>query len=69
MKKNYYCYRATVTFSGAVGAASEEEARDKVIADSEKLPEVVSFKHSEVKIRKLKSKPNHGLFRDNKYEW
>jgi len=69
MKKNYYAYRCTVVFSGCTQATDEKDAIRKVIADSEKLPEVVSFKHSEVKIRKLKRKPNHGLFRDNKYEW
>ena len=26
MKKNYYCYRATVVFSGSVGATSEDES-------------------------------------------
>ena len=46
MKKNYYCYRATVTFSGAIGAKSEQEAIDKVVKDSERLPETVSFKPS-----------------------
>ena len=69
MKKNYYCYRATVTFSGAVGAESEEQAIEKVIAESERLPETVSFKESEVKVRKLQKKPNLGLYHDNKYDW
>ena len=41
MKKNYYCYRATITFSGAIGAKSEQEAIDKVVKDSERLPETV----------------------------
>lgn len=69
MKKNYYCYRATVVFSGAVGAESEEQAIEKVIAESERLPETVSFKESEVKVRKLQKKPNLGLYGDNKYDW
>lgn len=69
MKKNYYCYRATVTFSGAVGAESEEQAIEKVIAESERLPETVSFKESEVKVRKLQKKPNLGLYHDSKYDW
>ena len=69
MKKNYYCYRATVVFSGAVGATSEEEAIDKVVKDSERLPETVSFKASEVKVRKLQKKPQKGLYHDAKYEW
>ena len=68
MKKNYYCYRATVTFSGAVGAKSEQEAIDKVVKDSERLPETVSFKPSEVRVRLLKRKPEKGLFHDPKYE-
>ena len=68
MKKNYYCYRATVVFSGSVGAASEEEAIDKVVKDSERLPEIVSFKASEVKVRKLQKKPEKGLYHDPKYE-
>ncbi len=68
MKKNYYCYRATVVFSGAVGATSEEEAIDKVVKDSERLPEIVSFKASEVKVRKLQKKPEKGLYHDPKYE-
>jgi len=68
MKKNYYCYRATVVFSGAVGAISEEEAIDKVVKDSERLPETVSFTHKEVKVRKLQKKPKIGLYHDSKYE-
>ena len=68
MKKNYYCYRATVVFSGAVGAVSEEEAIDKIVKDSEKLPETVSFTHKEVKVRKLQKKPQKGLYHDLKYE-
>jgi|TARA_R110002153_G_scaffold73265_1_gene191197 hypothetical protein len=69
MKKNYYCYRATVTFSGSVGAESEEQAIEKVIAESKRLPETVSFKESEVKVRKLQKKPEKGLYHDTKYEW
>jgi|TARA_R110000772_G_scaffold118476_1_gene224114 hypothetical protein len=69
MKKNYYCYRATVTFSGAVGAESEEQAIEKVIAESERLPETVSFKESEVKVKKLQKKPSKGLYHDSKYDW
>ena len=68
MKKNYYCYRATVVFSGAVGAVSEEEAIDKVVKNSERLPETVSFTHKEVKVRKLQKKPEKGLYHDPKYE-
>jgi len=68
MKKNYYCYRATVVFSGAVGAVSEEEAIDKVVKDSERLPETVSFTRKEVKVRKLQKKPQKGLYHDPKYE-
>jgi hypothetical protein len=68
MKKNYYCYRATVVFSGAVGAISEEEAIDKVVKNSKKLPEIVSFTHKEVKVRKLQKKPQKGLYHDAKYE-
>ncbi len=68
-KGSYWCYRATVTFSGCLKANTEAEAIQKVIADSEKLPEVVSFKKSEVKVRRLQKKPNHGLYGDNKYEW
>ena len=69
MKKNYYCYRATATFSGSVGAESEEQAIEKVIAESKRLPETVSFKESEVKVRKLQKKPNLGLYHDSKYDW
>ena len=68
MKKNYYCYRATVVFSGAVGAVSEEEAIDKVVKDSERLPETVSFTRKEEKVRKLQKKPQKGLYHDPKYE-
>ena len=68
MKKNYYCYRATVTFSGAIGATSEEEAIDKVVKESEKYPEQVSFKPEDIKVRKLQKKPEKGLYQDNKYE-
>tara|TARA_R110002020_G_scaffold130_7_gene663 strand:+ start:4582 stop:4791 length:210 start_codon:yes stop_codon:yes gene_type:complete len=68
MKKNYYCYRATVVFSGAVGAVSEEEAIDKVVKDSKRLPETVSFTRKEVKVRKLQKKPEKGLYHDPKYE-
>ena len=46
MKKNYYCYRATVVFSGCTQATDEKDAIRKVIADSERLPETVSFKES-----------------------
>ena len=68
MKKNYYCYRATVVFSGAIGAASEEEAIDKVVKESEKYPEQVSFKPEDIKVRKLQKKPEKGLYNDTKYE-
>ena len=68
-KKLYYAYRCTVVFSGAVGAESEEQAIEKVIAESKRLPETVSFKESEVKVRKLQKKPNLGLYHDSKYEW
>ena len=69
MSKNYYCYRATVTFSGAVQALSEEEAIQKVIKDSEKYPETVIFKPTDIKVRKLQKKPEKGLYHDTKYEW
>tara|TARA_X000001382_G_scaffold58827_1_gene40434 strand:+ start:2983 stop:3192 length:210 start_codon:yes stop_codon:yes gene_type:complete len=69
MKKNYYCYRATVVFSGSVGATSEEEAIDKVVKESEKYPEQVSFKPGDIKVRKLQKKPNLGLYHDSKYDW
>ena len=69
MKKNYYCYRATVTFSGCTQATDEKEAIAKVIAESERLPETVSFKESEVKVRKLQKKPSKGLYYDSKYDW
>lgn len=68
MKKNYYCYRATVVFSGAIGATSEEDAINKVVKESERLPETVSFTHKEVKVRKLQKKPEVGLYHDPKYE-
>jgi len=68
MKKNYYCYRATVVFSGSVGATSEEEAIDKVVKESEKYPEQVSFKPEDIKVRKLQKKPEKALYQDNKYE-
>ena len=44
MKKNYYCYRATVVFSGCTQAKDEKDAIRKVVAESERLPETVSFK-------------------------
>lgn len=69
MKKNYYCYRATVTFSGCTQATDEKDAIEKVIAESKRLPETVSFKESEVKVRKLQKKPNLGLYHDSKYDW
>ena len=69
MKKNYYAYRCTVVFSGCTQATDEKDAIRKVIAESERLPEVVSFKESEVKVRKLQKKPNLGLYNDNKYDW
>ena len=50
MKKNYYAYRCTVVFSGSVGATSEEEAIDKVVKESEKYPEQVSFKPEDIKV-------------------
>ena len=68
MKKNYYCYRATVVFSGSVGATSEEEAIDKVVKESEKYPEQVSFKPEDIKVIKLQKKPEKGLYNDTKYE-
>ena len=68
MKKNYYVYRATVTFSGAVSAVDEIEAIDKIVKDSERLPEMVMFKPSEVKVRKVQNKPEKGLYHDTKYE-
>lgn len=69
MKKNYYAYRCTVVFSGCTQAIDEKDAIDKVIAESERLPETVSFKESEVKVRKLQKKPNLGLYHDSKYDW
>ena len=44
MKKNYYCYRATVVFSGCTQATDEKDAIRKVIADSERLPESLRSK-------------------------
>ena len=69
MKKNYYAYRCTVVFSGCTQATDEKDAIEKVIAESERLPETVSFKESEVKARKLQKKPNLGLYHDSKYDW
>ena len=69
MKKNYYAYRCTVVFSGCTQAIDEKDAIEKVIAESERLPETVSFKESEVKVRKLQKKPNLGLYHDSKYDW
>ena len=69
MKKNYYAYRCTVVFSGCTQATDEKDAIEKVIAESESLPETVSFKESEVKVRKLQKKPNLGLYHDSKYDW
>ncbi len=69
MKKNYYLYRCTVIFSGCTKATDEKDAIRKVIADSERLPETVSFKESEVKVRKLQKKSEKGLYHDAKYEW
>ena len=69
MKKNYYCYRATVTFSGCTQATDEKDAIRKVVAESKRLPETVSFKESEVKVRKLQKKPSKGLYYDSKYDW
>jgi len=68
LKKNYYCFRATVTFSGAVGAVSEQEAIDKVVKDSEKYPAEVRFKPTDIKVRKLQKKPEKGLYHDPKYD-
>ena len=69
MKKNYYCYRATVTFSGCTQATDEKDAIKKAVAESKRLPETVSFKESEVKVRKLQKKPEKGLYHDSKYDW
>ena len=69
MKNNYYLYRCTVVFSGCTKAIDEKDAIEKVIAESKRLPETVSFKESEVKVRKLQKKPNIGLYHDNKYDW
>ena len=68
-KKLYWVYRATVVFSGSVGATSEEEAIDKVVKESEKYPEQVSFKPGDIKVRKLQKKPEKGLYHDSKYDW
>jgi len=68
-KKNYYAYRCTVVFSGCTQATDEKDAIRKVIAESERLPETVSFDKSEVKVRKLQKKPEKGLYYDTKYEW
>jgi len=67
-KKLYWVYRATVVFSGSVGATSEEEAIDKVVKESEKYPEQVSFKPEDIKVRKLQKKSEKGLYNDTKYE-
>jgi len=69
MKKNYYAYRCTVVFSGCTQATDEKDAIEKVIAESERLPETVSFKESEVKVRKLQKKSDKGLYHDSKYDW
>mgnify|MGYP003634164387 FL=1 len=68
-KKQFWIYRATVVFSGAVGGVSEEDVMKKIIAESERLPETVSFKESEIKLRKCQKKPEKGLYHDNKYDW
>ncbi len=69
MKNNYYLYRCTVVFSGCTKATDEKDAIEKVIAESKRLPETVSFKESEVKVRKLQKKPEKGLYHDSKYDW
>ena len=69
MKHNYYLYRCTVVFSGCTKATDEKDAIEKVIAESKRLPETVSFKESEVKVRKLQKKPEKGLYHDSKYDW
>ena len=69
MKQNYYLYRCTVVLSGCTKATDEKDAIKKVIAESERLPETVSFKESEVKVRKLQKKPEKGLYHDSKYDW
>ena len=50
-------------------AESEEQAIEKVVKNSERLPEMVSFKPEEVRVRKLAKKPSGGLYHDSKYEW
>jgi len=52
-----------------VGAENEEQAIDKVVKNSERLPEMVSFKPEDVRVRKLAKKPSGGLYHDSKYEW
>ena len=69
MKNNYYLYRCTVVFSGCTKATDENDAIRKVVAESKRLPETVSFKESEVKVRKLQKKPEKGLYHDTKYDW
>jgi hypothetical protein len=70
MKKNYYCYRATITYSGCTQATDEKDAIRKVVSESKKNPEIlISFKESEVKVRKLQKKPEKGLYHDSKYDW
>ena len=68
MKKQYYFYKATISFTGCTSAVSEEEAIDKVVKESEKYPEQVSFKPEDIKVRKLQKKPEKGLYNDTKYE-
>jgi|TARA_R110001592_G_scaffold260301_1_gene524786 hypothetical protein len=68
-KKLYWFYKATVIHSGAVCAESEEQAIEKVVKNSERLPEMVSFKPEEVRVRKLAKRPSGGLYHDSKYEW
>ena len=60
MKKNYYCYRATVVFSGCTQATDEKDAIRKVPADLNQLND---------KARKLQKKPKKGLYHDPKYDW
>jgi hypothetical protein len=69
MKKNYYFYKATVSYTGCTQATDEKDAITKVIADSERSPEKVIFKESEVRVRKLQKKPSKGLYFDSKYDW
>tara|TARA_R110000824_G_scaffold30181_1_gene99551 strand:- start:344 stop:553 length:210 start_codon:yes stop_codon:yes gene_type:complete len=68
MKKQYYFYKATISFTGCTSAVSEEEAIDKVVKESEKYPEQVIFKPEEVRVKLLKRKPEKGLYHDPKYE-